>query len=79
MPDSIQIDKLHLRGPDLPGLRDGDSLVRNLAGEIGRTLAPGTHATIDRIHLRISERDFRADPTRALARALADQIGQGEP
>lgn len=79
MSDSIHIDNISLRGPDLPGLRGGESLARNLADELGRTLESGTRASIDRIHLRISEREFRADPHRAIARALGERIGQGEP
>jgi hypothetical protein len=79
MSDSISIDHMNLRGPDLPGLRDGKSLVRNVADELGRTLAAGTRATFDRIHLRIPEHELRADPHRAIARALGARIGQGEP
>jgi hypothetical protein len=79
MSDSIHIDNLNIRGPDLPGLRDGESLVRNVADELGRTLADGTRAAIDRVHLRIPEHEFRADPNLAIARALRDRIDQGEP
>jgi hypothetical protein len=79
MSDSIHIDHLKLRGPDSVGLRDGESLVRNAADRLGRNLAPGTHVDIDSVHLRIPEHEFRANPDRAIARALGDRIGQGEP